>query len=698
MENISREKKIELVKQKQKEALKALPREKKIELVKQVQGQVTAPDDILGVPVSTVEGILDAFPYAGAMAGGTGGFFAGGGPITSAVFAGLGAAGFEALANTIRTGLDLDSAPETSSEVWTRPAEQAVMGMAAEGGGQVISKIPGAIKKVPDLVRKGTAIVKGQPTAPVEVIPPGQTFKDVGFDPTLKSNAKEISEATQRVAGTKATPGMVSSNPNIQNVENVLSQSPTVAGQKVRDAYKPIREGLEKSADDLAGSPSMTKFEAGEQVKQGIQSKISERVKPLSTQFETIRESAKYVKPSKESLNRSADRLLRQDMAEFADLPQGQAIKKYSEMIRNAKTLDSLKQIRSSVGDELGQAIDAGNGQLALALGKVKSAIQRLERREILKTAIQKVDELVPTRNQKGQFLSKTYRQEMVKKEAEAVAKDMIGEIKAVNKGWRSLMTELETIAKAGGIKKIASPKHLARTIENMPSEKLAERFFNTKNYKGLQDVKKFLPDEFEVLRQYKLGQIAEKSLTKGNPDPVKLVRNLKQIGKEARELLFGKQGEKMLSDMETVLNSMPNKVGTSDTPRGMSWFTAVLKPGNYSREAESALNYMRLTGRTSSKKLNQKAGQILPRAASYGVAGSVSNNDKKRGPDKWATNGLKKVQGLRGGKFSNISESDLSESPRLKRLMIQASDLKPESKAMNKVLDQIEKQTGGGK
>jgi predicted transcriptional regulator len=631
-------------------------------------------DDILGIPVSTVEGVLDALPFAGTLFGGALGT-AGAPGVGTVVGAGLGAATGEAVANSIRSGLDLESAPQTSREVWEEPAKEGVVGLTAEAGGQVLSKVPGLIKKVPDVVKRGTKMIKGEPTPSVEVISPNQSFKDIGFEQTLKSNADDIQQSTQRIAQSNATPGMVTSNQNIQNVENILAQSPTVAGEKVRKAYKPITEGLEKSADDLAGSPNMTSFEAGEQVKQGIKSKISEKVKPLSSQFEQIRTSSKYIRPNKDSLNRSADRLLKQDLAEFVDLPQGQAIKKYAEMIRGAKSLDSLKQLRSSVGDEISAAINSGNGQMAMALGKVKSSIQRLERREIIKAAI----DAMPTKAQ-----------------GQKAAKELIGDLKEVNKGWRSLMSELESIAKAGGIKKIHSPKHLAKLIEDMPSEKLAERFFNTKNYSGLRDVKKFLPDEFEILRQHKLGQIAERSLTKGQPDPFKLVRNLKKVGKESRELLFGKDGEKILSDMETVINSLPRKVGSSDTPRGISWFASVLKPSNYSREAESAMNYMRLTGRISSKKVGQKTSQIVPRAASYAVVSSMSKDDKRRGADKWAANGLKKVQSASDGKFSNISEKDFKDSPKLKKLMIRASDLSPNSKAMANILKQIEKEFGG--
>lgn len=644
-------------------------------------------DEILGIPISTIEGTLDALPMAGALTGGTLGF-ASPVPGGAVMGAGLGGAGGKALANAIRAGLDLDSAPQTRSEMYSGPAKEGLISAAGEGAGQALVKVPGALRAAP---RAAKALMSKLSGSADDIAAPLAKFEDVAFAPNIKSNSGEIQAAAQRIGG-KATPGMVSANQNVQNLENVLSQSPTIAGERVRRAYDPIRKGLVDSAEKVAGSPSITPFEAGEAFKTGLKSKIAERVQPLASRFESIRESARHVKPEPASLHRAANRLLKQDLAEFVDLPQGQAIRKYADMIRGAKSLDSLKQLRSSVGDEIGKAMDAGDGQLAVALGKVKGSIQRLERREILKTAIQKAAEVVPDRAG-GKFLSKAAQQKMAELEGSKIAKDLIGEIKGVNKGWRALMTELETVANAGGINKIASPKHLSRIIDDMPSEKIAERFFNTKNYAGLRDVKAHLPEEFEVLRQSRLGVIAEKSLTKGEPDPVKLVRNLKAIGKESRGLLFGKDAERILADMETVLNSMPSKVGASDTPRGMAWFN-LMNPAKYAREAQGAYNYMLLSGRTVKNTSSPTMPGILPRAAGYAGVGAMST-EMEAGQNKWARSGIKKLNSHAGFDVLDENFEMSAASPKLKALLIKASDLSPGSPAMSKILKQIESEYG---
>lgn len=642
-------------------------------------------DSILGIPKTTIEGTLNALPFAGALAGGTVGMAAG--PLGAVGGAGLGGAGGEALANGIRAALNLDSAPQTRAEVYTRPAKEGLLSAAGEGAGQALAAVPGVLRKAPSALKKGYSAASDFLSGADDTAQLAR-FEDVGFAPKEKPNAYQIEQAAKRL-GAKATPGMLSANKNIQNMENVLSQTPTIAGERVRASYDPIYKSLRDASEDLAGSPNLSPFEAGQQFKAGLKQKIAEKVQPLSSRFEEIRASAQNIKPEPASLNRAADRLLKQDLAEFANLPQGQAIQKYAGMIREAKSLDSLKQLRSSVGDEMGQALDAGNGQLAMALGKVKGAIQRAERREILKTAIARAQEVVPDRAAGGQFLSGPAKQAMAQKEGAAIAKDMIGEIKAVNKGWRSLMTELEAVANAGGINKIASPKHLSRIIDDMPAEKIAERFFNTKNYAGLRDVKQYLPEEFDILRQHKLGTIAEKSLTRGEPDPVKLVRNLRSIGPEARELLFGKDGERILRDIETVVNSMPVKVGSSDTPRGMAWFS-LLKPSRWAGEAQSAYNYMLLKGRTVKNLPSQPSAGTLPRALGYAGAG-VMANDLDRGENRWAKAGIQKLNAHAGYDVLDVNFDMASANPKLKSLLIQASDLKPGTPAMGNILQRIQ-------
>jgi len=57
-----------------------------------------------------------------------------------------------------------------------------------------------------------------------------------------------------------------------------------------------------------------------------------------------------------------------------------------------------------------------------------------------------------------------------------------------------------------------------------VPSEEVAKRMFNTKNYEGLKAIKESLPEQFEMLRKAKLAEIAKKtSSAKEVVDPKKV-------------------------------------------------------------------------------------------------------------------------------------------------------------------------------
>ncbi len=562
------------------------------------------------------EQTLKALPIAGSMVGGAVGAPAG--PVGMVGGAGLGGAAGESTANAIRSILQMKSAPQSREELYKKPIEAAETGILGEMGGQIAGQ---AIKGTGGLIKSGlkstaTPVVEGGgQVATKEAAQSGQnmapSFERGAFELKPKPNASEIQNATQTF-GAQPTRGMISSNQELQKIESALSQSPTMAGQAVRGQYEPIYKGLGQAAEDVAPLSPFSKFETGEGVKRGITAKVGEKYAPLSESFNNIRESAKSIQIDPNSANRAATRLSSQDMAEFKNLPQGQAIQKYADMIKGAKTLDSLKQLRSSVGDQMNAAYSAGQGQEAMALGKVKSTIERLERRSILSSAIRNA----PTQG-----------------EGKAAAQDLIGQIKQTNRGYRDLMGEIENLSSAGNLGKINSPKHLLKVMDEIPSEQIADKMFNTKNYDGLQNIKDFIPEEFEAMRQFKLSEIAKSSMGKNGVDPSKLVRNVEKLGPEARQVLFGPNGDKILNDMKTTLNAIPNKVGPSGTPEGNAWhdyISTLVSPQRWGKEASAAYNYLLLQGRsvpTPAGLLNQ-AGKSI--SSPQVLSGLIQNNSKK--------------------------------------------------------------------
>lgn len=89
-------------------------------------------------------------------------------------------------------------------------------------------------------------------------------------------------------------------------------------------------------------------------------------------------------------------------------------------------------------------------------------------------------------------------------------------------------------------------------------------------------------------------------------------------------------------------------------------------------------------------QKLEQRFSSELPKSADN--APESKPTPPAKGPSKWADDGLKKLIDHAGDKGSDLQGIDTSQvnDPKLKNLLIAASDLKPRSKAMEKVLAQV--------
>lgn len=517
---------------------------------------------------STLKKVAEWLPTVGGIGGGIGGGLLGG-PVGGAVGGMGGAAGGKVLENYIEE--KYLNEPKTLKEKLVEPAVEGGIGLLSEVGGQAL------FKGVPKLYR----MMKPLPPKVATHAPVPNTFPHRGFKPVPKPNAEAITESTRRM-GAEPTSGMLSANTNVQNLESILSQKPTIYGDKMRSEVQSVLGGLERTSGNAVEHSMTSPLQTGDQVKGLLKERVRGAAKPLSQSFEDIRGNTKNIVPAEDSLKRASGRLAKQPIGSVEGLPAHKIISDYSGMIRNAKSLDELKMIRTNVNEQMTNAFDNGLAQQGLALEKVKNSITRLERREIIKAAMASM----PTKAQ-----------------GQNAAKSLIDQIKATNKGWAALMRELEKVSDATGVRSPKNPEHFIRIIEDLDSEKLARKMFNTKNYKGLTDVKKFAPQEFEILKNQKLSDMAAKIMSDGKPDPRKLIKVMEAEGPEARRILFGDKSETLLKDLKNVVYSMPKKVGGSDTPRGNMWSKFeenvwnIANPAIYGSELSSAYSYMLTKG-----------------------------------------------------------------------------------------------------
>lgn len=390
------------------------------------------------------------------------------------------------------------------------------------------------------------------------------------FKGTVASNSQEIEDAANRLQITP-TRGMLSKSPEVRNLESALEQQPTTSGAKVLGEKTQVWEGLKKAGEDVVkDKASLSRYEAGEAVKDGLVSRIQEKLMPLKMSYDDLASLTQNMPLNQRSTGKIAMGLRRNPLGEFPNTPTGKIINEFADNIEKSSSVESLRTLERNAQAGLRQAQNASDGASAVAYGKVIDTLKRAQQSHILRASVESA---------------------ATKGQGTKIAKDIVSQLKDTNKGYRALAETIEEIAGTSGIK-YKGPQSFLDALEEVPSEQIADKLYKTNNYKALQAIKQHVPDEFEILRRTKIEDLSQRSQTKGEISLPKIISNLKAMGPEAREITFGKGSNQMLKDLETVYNSLPTKVGPSGTPSGTKWMN-LLKPSHWGDEAATALQYM---------------------------------------------------------------------------------------------------------
>ena len=371
-----------------------------------------------------------------------------------------------------------------------------------------------------------------------------------------KINIKEIAEASKRL-GFEPTKGMLTTNPTIKGLESSLEQSPSVAGALVRNQTDKVRRGVTKAVEGLTkDTTSYSKFELGEQIKSGIMEKIAQRHAPIADQFNKLRESTAFIEvPDKSKLTLAQNFMKHPDVALAPNSSWGSKAQQFGDYLLNAKSADDVKRLRTIVGKEI-QASTNPNEQRVL--NSIYGSLTRLEENTIKRAAIA------------------TAR---TSTEGAQIGTQMLGELKTAKQGFRGLMTDIADVTKAGSLKKSRTIEDFIDIVDNVPSEKIGDVLFKTNDLRSLKTIEKLFPNEFSLMRQQKVSELVEKSLVKGQLDPAKFARAVKNIGPEVMKKIFGGNADAVLKDVQTVLDARPNMMGPSGTPQGQMFMNMLDLP-----------------------------------------------------------------------------------------------------------------------
>jgi hypothetical protein len=366
----------------------------------------------------------------------------------------------------------------------------------------------------------------------------------------VKANAKAIEEAATAL-GFKPTPAMLSNNLTMQALESSLDQSASIGGLAVRSGKtgtNQLRQGLKQAASKFGDeASSMSKVDLGDAIKADILEKVNLRYEPVGKSFDSIRESTQFMEVPEKSKQILARNFLRQkDVALSPTSSWGQKAARYANDLENVKSVDDIKRLRSLALNEARASMEPNEQRV---LNYIGDRLQALEGVTIKRAA----SATAPT-----------------PKQGVKVGNDLVKQLRNTRKDFKGIIQPLGEVAKESGLSRPKTIKDFARVISETPSEKLPDMLFRINNTRALNLLKKEFPTSFDLIRNQRIGEIIEKSSVKGEILPSKLLKNLKAIGPEARELIFNsKDVNQSVNYLETVLNAIPNKIGPSGTPQG---------------------------------------------------------------------------------------------------------------------------------
>ncbi len=513
-----------------------------------------------GTPRGYIQGGLNALPSLGAMGGGALGFVGGEAamPLGGGVVAGTaGAMGGGALGADLKSMGEeylLGKKPQTREEFYqslldgakTGAEQEAVAGLLKAGG--------------ESLARSGVQDV-------------AKTFNQPG--------AAEVAAAATKL-GVKPTQGMMTKDYLTTNGENSLAQSPSIPGSWVRKEIAPVHAAIAKTSEDaLADATGRSPLEGGREMQKGVADTLEQRYKPIQDKYAEIEGHTKNIPLTEPKIaagiKRVANNIRGLEEAKFDGSKAQNIANQFADWLEGSTNANDLKLLKTKARG-LAEDVNSPFEERSVARS-IMGKLDQVQQNSIMRQSVQIAREGAPA----GSKILEGARDQAAVADGSDIGRGLIKDIKGTNKQYRGLMEDVQSFGKGSGLTKGKQGMSAALgDIRSANPQDMGSALFDAGNTEFTQLVKKQYPEQFEMARQQRLKEIAEKSQTpSGSVDPkklLKIVNKMKAETPEALELLFGSKNIDALGAADTLTKSIPGKVGASDTPRGLA-FQDVINP-----------------------------------------------------------------------------------------------------------------------
>lgn len=350
-------------------------------------------------------------------------------------------------------------------------------------------------------------------------------------DVAMKEGAEEITKAGAKF-GAKPTVGQLVESKYVQQAEENLLKSGrgTFSGRAFEKQIEANQKAAETAAKSIVEtSTERTAFDSGDLAKDQIVEEFGRILAPAEEIYKKYENflGSKEIEPVLGGVRQTLRRLAR----DTAD-PDLEAIIKSVEkkLVPRIKNLDNLKEIRSIIGQNIGETSTKGAKRV---YGEIYGALTEARSKSIV--------------NAGKKFGN------------EDTAKAILDDIETADFIYRGAAEQLESTVFKGGKKIKGGLKGaLQRYLDDTPEIALINKTLALKDPKKIAQVRASFPKTFETLRDAKIAEVAKKASTKGAVDPAKIAKSVDTMEPETALLLFGDQGVEKAAALKTWFDSMP--------------------------------------------------------------------------------------------------------------------------------------------
>ena len=304
------------------------------------------------------------------------------------------------------------------------------------------------------------------------------------------------------------------------------------------------------------------------------------------------------------------------------------------------------------------------------------------------------------------------------------IAKDMIAQLKRAKAGYAEQMSKLQDVADTNRLPRVKTKGTFVESItgdRGIKSENMGKKFFNVADNRGRSSFKETFPEASNTLRGQHLQELRDAVTFDGKLHADVLLKKIEKLEPEAINDLFNEVAPK-LKGLQVLKEAASWKFNPSETAKAITWSSlsdmatkqitdigrvAIYKglSSEYLQRLGQAMKQAPVMANLAEK--NPEAFRIVvanfARKLSDGGFSQKLVADKKpetkKGYDAWARNGFENIiehenDPVKLQKYMDM-EQELLRSKKGRDLLVKASDLKPGTKAMQNLLNELDKTRG---